>query len=132
MTTVDPGSVRWSSDCPTELITSASTVTLPASICQFHSALANSAKAAGTPSAQRYPVSELSTALRRACAIGSASVKSISATQAGKTSGGYVRHFALERRLNSARDTSSMAMRQACRRLSRSNDPLLSTPRGHP
>ena len=69
-----------------------------------------SAKAAGTPSAHRYPVSELSTALRRAWAIGSASVKSISATQAGRTSDGYVRHFALERRLNSARDTLSMAM----------------------
>ena len=88
MTTVDPGSVRWSSDCPTELITSASTVTWPGSISQFHSSLANSAKAVGTSSAHRYPVSELSTALRKAWAIGSANVKSISATHAGRTSDG--------------------------------------------
>ncbi len=69
------------------------------------------------------PGVRLSTALRRAWAIGSASVKSISATAAGRTSDGYVRHFALDQRLNSSRGTSSMAMRQACQGLSRSNDP---------
>lgn len=110
MTTWSPGSMIRRSISTAATDTSVVVRTRSGSTRQAHRLSAKSAKASGSARPwPTYPVSPLVTAATRASRTGSASIESISATNIGRTSGGYAVYFSLVR-LRCASNTETMTL----------------------